>query len=153
MNNNSHDIAVLNGLIETTLDSVKGFASAAEDKNAGSHAAFFEQMAQERSGVATRLQAMAAGLGGTPEQHSSYGAAAHRVFMNIKNALTGGSERAVIEEVERGEDYIKAKYEAALQDAQLTPETRQVIEQAYESVRKGHDRASVLKHALGHERR
>jgi uncharacterized protein (TIGR02284 family) len=145
---NSHDISVLNGLIETTLDSVKGFSDAAEDTNAGTHAGFFSEMAQERSQVASRLQALVAGLGGDPEDDSSYGAAAHRGFMNLKGAIMGSSERAVIEEVERGEDYLKAKYETALQDGELAPETRQVIEEAYQSVRKGHDRASALKHSM-----
>ncbi len=145
---NSHDISVLNGLIETTLDSVKGFSDAAEDTNAGTHAGFFSEMAQERSQVASRLQALVAGLGGDPEDHSSYGAAAHRGFMNLKETLMGSTERAVIEEVERGEDYLKAKYETALQDGELSPETRQAIEEAYQSVRKGHDRASALKHSM-----
>jgi uncharacterized protein (TIGR02284 family) len=145
---NSHDISVLNGLIETTLDSVKGFSDAAEDTNASTHADFFREMAQERSGVASRLQALVAGLGGDAEEHSSYGAAAHRGFMNLKEAIMGGDERAVIQEVERGEDYLKAKYETALQDGELSPETRQAIEEAYQSVRKGHDRASALKHSM-----
>ncbi len=60
----------------------------------------------------------------------------------------GESDRAVIEEVERGEDYIKEKYEAALQDGELSPETRQVIQQAYQSIRRGHDQASALKHQM-----
>jgi|SRR5688572_12364325 len=143
----SRDISVLNSLIETTLDSMKGFADAAEDSN-GAHTAFFREMAAERSACASQLQARVTALGGDPEEHSSYTAAAHRGFMNLRQALTGSDERAIIEEVERGEDYIKGQYEAAMQDADLTPETRQVIEQAYTSVRKGHDRASALKHQM-----
>jgi uncharacterized protein (TIGR02284 family) len=142
-----HDISVLNSLIETTLDSMKGFNEAAEDSN-GSHTAFFREMAGERSACASQLQARVTALGGDPEEHSSYTAAAHRGFMNLKEAIVGSDERAVVEEVERGEDYIKGKYEAALRDTDLTPETRQVIEQAYASVRKGHDRASALKHQM-----
>jgi uncharacterized protein (TIGR02284 family) len=145
---NGHDISVLNSLIETTLDSVKGFSDAAEDSSGGPHAQFFREMAQERSGVASRLQSLVAGLGGNPEQHSSMTAAAHRGFMNLKEAVMGSNDQAVIQEVERGEDYIKNKYETALQDTGLSQETRQVIQQAYESVRKGHDRASALKHSL-----
>lgn len=142
-----HDISVLNGLIETTLDSVKGFSDAAEDTN-GSFAEMFGEMASERSGVAARLQSLVTGLGGDPEEHSSFGAAAHRGFMNLKEAVMGNSDRAVIEEVERGEDYIKTKYEAALEDAELSPESRQAIQDAFQSIRKGHDRASALKHSI-----
>jgi uncharacterized protein (TIGR02284 family) len=144
---NTHDISTLNALIETTLDSMKGFTEAADDSE-GSHAPFFREMAAERSACASQLQARVTALGGDPEEHSSFTAAAHRGFMNLREALTGNDERAVIEEVERGEDHIKAKFEKALQDGELSPETRQAIEQAYQSVRKGHDRASALKHQM-----
>lgn len=145
--NSSNDISVLNSLIETTLDSMKGFSDAAEDSS-GPHTQFFREMASERSTCASQLQARVTALGGNPEEHSSVTAAAHRGFMNLKETLMGTDERAVIEEVERGEDHIKGKYETALRDEQLSPETRQVIEQAYQSVRKGHDRASAMKHQM-----
>ena len=145
--NTRNEISVLNSLIETTLDSMKGFSDAAEDSN-GPHAQFFREMADERSTCASELQARVTALGGSPEEHSSVTAAAHRGFMNLKEALMGSDDRAVIEEIERGEDYIKGKYEAALQDGQLSPETRQVVERAFQSVRKGHDRASAMKHQM-----
>ena len=144
---NDLDVSVLNGLIETTLDSVKGFSDAAEDAE-GSYTPFFSEMAQERSEVASRLQALVSSLGGDPEEHSSYGAAAHRGFMNLKEAIMGRNDRAVIEEVERGEDYLKTKYETALEDTELSPQAREAIELAFQSVRKGHDRASALKHSI-----
>lgn len=143
----NHDIDVLNNLIRTTLDSYKGFNEAAEDAS-GQHSQFFAQMAQERSQVASQMQAQVSALGGEPEENSSFTAAAHRGFMDLKQAVMGESDRAVIEEVERGEDYIKEKYEAALQDGELSPETRQVIQQAYQSIRRGHDQASALKHQM-----
>ena len=144
---NAHDITVLNTLIRTTLDSYKGFNDACEDSE-GAHSQFFRQMAGERSQVASQLQAQVRALGGDPEDDSSFTAAAHRGFMDLKQAVMGDSDEAVIEEVERGEDYLKTKYEAALQDDDLSPATRQVIEQAYQSVRKGHDTASAMKHQM-----
>ena len=144
---NSHDITVLNTLIRTTLDSHKGFEEACEDSE-GQHSQFFQQMASERSQVASQLQAQVAALGGDPEDDSSFNSAAPRGFMNLKQAVMGDSDEAVIEEVERGEDYLKAKYETALQDGELSPQTRQIIEQAYQSVRKGHDTASAMKHQM-----
>ena len=142
-----HDITVLNNLIRTTLDSYKGFTDASEDAG-NRHNQFFSQMAQERSQVASQMQAQVAALGGDPEDSSSYTAAAHRGFMDLKQAVMGESDQAVIEEVERGEDYIKGKYEVALQDEELSPATRQVIQQAYQSIRRGHDQASALKHQM-----
>jgi uncharacterized protein (TIGR02284 family) len=66
----------------------------------------------------------------------------------LKDALSGRDDRAIVNEVERGEDYIKAKFESALRDKDLMDTTRRVIDQAYTSVKAGHDRARDLKHSL-----
>ena len=143
----SHDITVLNTLTKTTLDSMKGYADACEESD-GTYRELFDSMSRERSQVASKLQAQVAVLGGDPEDDSSFTAAAHRTFMDLRAAISGRDEEQIIKEVERGEDHIKNKYEEALKDGDLTVETRQVIEQGYESVRKGHDRVSAIKHAL-----
>lgn len=146
--NTSHDISVLNSLIKTTLDSYKGFKDAAEDAEAGGYASMFSEFASERSQVASMLQEEVRRLGGEPEDDSSVLAAAHRAFMNVKQTLMGHDDRAIIEEVERGEDYIKEKYQAALSDDELSPGARAVTERAFQSVRAGHDRVSSIKHSL-----
>ena len=142
------DVSTLNSLIKTTLYSVKGFEEAAENVDATRFSSQFREFAQERRQVVTTLQTEVRRLGGNPEDDSSFLAAAHRTFMNLKDAVTGRDDKAIVEEVERGEDYIKEKYQAALSDTDLSPEVRQVIEQAYQSIRRGHDRASQLKHSL-----
>ncbi|MXP41345.1 PA2169 family four-helix-bundle protein [Altererythrobacter soli] len=146
----SHDITVINTLIATTLDSVKGYRESAEDSQVATHAQFFREMSEERSRVASDLQAHVRALGGEPEMESSTAGAVHRTWLNIKEAVTGQDEGAIVNEVERGEDYIKDKYEVALRDGDLSPETRGVLEKCMESIRKGHDRASAMKHALAH---
>lgn len=145
---NDHDVAVLNGLIKTTLDSVKGYRDAAADALDTRFATTFADFAREREEVAGTLQAEVRRLGGDPQDDSSFLAAAHRTFMDLKQAITGKSDRAVIEEVERGEDFLKGKYEEALKETDLGVETRAAVERAYASVRAGHDRVSGLKHGL-----
>jgi uncharacterized protein (TIGR02284 family) len=143
----SDDITVLNTLIATTLDSMKGYNEACEDDD-GRYAGLFREMAQERSQTASRLQARVRELGGDPEDDSSTMGALHRGFLNLKQAVTGSDEESLIKEVERGEDYLKEKYEEALKQDKLDAGTRAVIEEAYASVRKGHDRVSAIKHAM-----
>ena len=138
----SHDITVLNTLIATTLDSVKGYREAAED------ATFFRHLAEERSRIASELQQHVRSHGGEPEMESSTAGAVHRGWLDLKSAITGRDDEAVIKEVERGEDYLKGKYEAAMQDDELSAECRAQVQQCFTSVRKGHDRASQLKHAM-----
>lgn len=147
---NSHDISVLNTLIATTLDSMKGYRESAEDSENSTHAQFFREMAEERSQVASDLQAHVRSLGGDPEMDSSTAGAAHRGWVDLKAAITGHDEQAVVNEVERGEDYIKGKFEAAMKDDELSAAARGAIETAFGSIRKGHDRASQMKHAMEH---
>ncbi|QAY80034.1 PA2169 family four-helix-bundle protein [Sphingosinicella sp. BN140058] len=148
MLNSDHDVTVLNTLITTTIDSANGFERSAEDSESGTFATMFREFGAERREAVGALQERVRQLGGTPNDDGSLKADVHRRFVDLKNAFSGGSDKAVIEEVERGEDYIKDKYEVALRDEQLSPETRAVVERAYQSVRRGHDRASQLKHSM-----
>ena len=139
--NNSTDIDVLNGLIQTTQDSVEGYRDAAEDATRGET---FRQMAQERAEVVDTLQGSVRQMGGEPETDGSALASAHRSFMGLKDAITGTSDEAVYNEVERGEEHLKEKYEDALKNDDLSPQARQVVQQCYDSVQKGYQRARQL---------
>lgn len=148
MADNDHDIAVLNSLIKTTLDSRKGFADAAEDAEGTHFAAFFADFADRRSQAAACLQAEVRRLGGEPEDEGSLAGAAHRTFMNLKEMFVSRDDKAIVEEVERGEDFIKAKFEDAFANEQLSPDARAVVIEAFRSVEAGHERASALKQSL-----
>ena len=67
------------------------------------------------------------------------------MFLNLKNAVTG-SDEGVINEVESGEDFIKDKYEAALQEGSLTAPIKAIVSKAYESIKTDHDVIRDLKH-------
>jgi uncharacterized protein (TIGR02284 family) len=143
-----HGTSVLNGLITTTLDSVKGFEDAAEDAKDTRFADLFAGFARDRRQLAVSLQAEVRRLGGKPEDSASFLGAAHRSFMDLKQSLTGKNDKAVVEEVERGEDHLKAKFEEALMDADLQSATLAVIREGFTSVKAGHDQTSALKHSL-----
>ena len=85
--------------------------------------------------------------GGTPNDDGSLKADLHRRFEDLRASFSEGTDKAVIEEVERGEDYLKSKYDAALADDRISADCRAIIQEAYQSVRAGHDRASALKHS------
>ncbi|MDP8993704.1 MAG: PA2169 family four-helix-bundle protein [Pseudomonadota bacterium] len=148
MHSNEHDISVLNTLITTTIDSADGFENSAKDAESSRFEQMFREMAQERRQVVGRLQERVRQLGGEPNDDGSLKADLHRRWEDLRSAISGGDDKAVIEEVERGEDYLKEKYETALRDDKLSPATRSLISECFESVRKGHDRASQLKHSM-----
>ncbi|TFI57051.1 PA2169 family four-helix-bundle protein [Sphingomonas parva] len=148
MAGNDHDVSVLNTLITTTIDSANGFEEAAKDARSDQFKSMFQQFASDRRQCVSQLQQAVRQLGGDPEDDGSVKAAAHRTWLNLKDAVTGDSDKQIIEEVENGEDYIKGKYETALQDDRLSVQAKSIIEQAFRSVREGHDRASQLKHSM-----
>ncbi len=148
MNETSHDISTLNTLIATTIDSVEGYTEAAKDSNSGRFGSIFTSRASERREVASRLQQEVVRLGGRAEDDGTMLAGAHRMFLNLKASMTGHDDKAIVNEVEAGEDHIKAKFEDALGDRQLSPEVRQLIEACYASVKAGHDEMRDIKHAM-----
>lgn len=147
MTTNEHDVKILNDLIATTLDSADGYAEAAKDAKSPQLAGLFRDRAGEREHVAGQLQQRVAFLGGKPEDSGTVLASAHRVFTNLRNTLSK-SDTAVIDEVERGEDHIKHKFEHALDDREVSADTKAIIADANVSVRSGHDQMSRMKHVL-----
>lgn len=148
MADTSHDIRTLNSLIASVVDSIDGYTESAKDADSGRFAAIFNDRAAERRQVVTRLQAEVGRLGGNPEDDGTAAAAAHRGFINLKSAVTGKDDKAVINEVERGEDHLKSKFEDALADDELSPGARAVIQECFTSVKQGHDQMSALKHSM-----
>jgi uncharacterized protein (TIGR02284 family) len=144
----NNDVTTLNSLIATTIDSINGYQESAEALESPRFRELFQTLARDRQQVVPQLQAEVARLGGNPEDDGTVLAAAHRTFVDLKSAVTGRDDKAVINEVERGEDHIKHKFEAALNDSDLSASARSVVSQAYESVRRGHDQVRDLKHAL-----
>lgn len=136
----NRDVTALNSLIETTLDSIDGYRRSAEAATNSRFSAEFLARVAEREQIVAKLRDEVRRLGGTPEDDGSILAAAHRTFLTLRDKMTGSDDHAVIAEVDRGESFLKDKWEAALKDDQLSPETRAVIGNCYDSVRAGHER-------------
>jgi uncharacterized protein (TIGR02284 family) len=145
---NQDQISTLNTLIETTIDSITGYEESAQNVDNERLRQIFRERADERQRVVTELREEVRRLGGDPEESGSFLGKAHQRFEDLKAAITGRDEKAIINEVERGEDYLKEKFEAALNSENLGAEARQVVERAYQSVRAGHDQISQLKHGM-----
>lgn len=142
------DKTVLNTLLATLTDSINGYRDSADNIENGNFKRLFLESAEERSRVAEDLRGEIRRLGGDPNDDGSLMGKTHQVFLDLKAAVTGRDDKAIINEVERGEDYLKEKFEAALQSDKLVGETRNIIERAFTSVRRGHDRIAEIKHSM-----
>lgn len=147
----AHDIQILNGLIQTAADSADAYHDAAAETDDGGRRALFKRRAFARQKVAADLSDDVRGLGGEPTTEGSILAKAQRAFGDLKHALVR-DELSVVGPVESVEDTVRARFERALDDSDVSPETRETIRRAYARLHGDHDDISALKHSLESQR-
>lgn len=148
MANNDDVISTLNGLIETCRDGQNGFQTAAEGVTRSELKTLFHGYAQQRAQFAGELQTEVRRLGGDPENMGSVAATLHRGWINIRSAVAGREDGAVVSECERGEDAAVAAYRDALGE-DMPANIRSVVERQYAEVKQAHDRVRALEGAGG----
>lgn len=148
MADNAKVIAALNELIETCRDGQEGFRTAAEGVTRTELKTLFYDLAQERARFVGELQTDVRRLGGDPEDTGSVAASLHRGWMNIRGAVAGSDDAAIVAECERGEDTAVASYRGAL-EIDLPAHIRSVVERQYAEVKKAHDRIRALERGTG----
>lgn len=147
MATDKHDVQTLNGLLETVVDSIDGFEQATKSADNSAFKSIFEDVIRDRRDIKGDLEIAIRTAGGTPDDEGTMLASAHRVLMRLRDAVSKG-DIAVVDEAERGEDHIKAKFEKASDDAELSPAVKQFVTTAAARVKAGHDRIRDLKHSL-----
>lgn len=141
---NARVIDTLNNLIETCKDGQNGFETAAENIQDANIRSLFEEFAQERADFVAELQNEVRRLGGDPEKAGSAIASVHRGWINLKSAITGSSDHAILAECERGEDAAVDNYEDALREP-LPMEIRDLVHQQFGLIKQAHDRVRALR--------
>jgi len=141
---NDNIISTLNNLIETCKDGQEGYKQAAEGVENSKLKSLFYEYSQQRAQFVGELQTLVRELGGDPETTSSVAGAMHRGWINIKSAITGQDEGAILNECERGEDVAKNAYKDALaQD--LSSNVATVVRRQAEAVGQAHDKVKGLR--------
>jgi uncharacterized protein (TIGR02284 family) len=144
---NKDVISELNDLIETCKDGQEGFRVAAEAVERPDLRTLFNMYAQQRAAFAAELNNEVLRLGGDPAKSGHASATLHRGWMHIKEAVTGKSEPAIIDECERGEDAAMEAYQNALKKNLPAP-LMELVQSQFESVRQAHESVRNLKHVM-----
>lgn len=141
---NDEIISTLNDLIETCKDGEEGFRTCASDIGEPQLKSFFSNRAQSCAHAAQELQQMVRSYGGNPETSSGLGGAIHRRWVDIKSAIMGQDDKAILKECERGEDVAVASYRRAL-EKNLPVDVRSIVERQYQGVLQNHDQVKSLR--------
>ena len=141
-------VSVLDELIETLKDGQQGFMHAAEGVSDPKLKSLFRGYSDQRSRFVTALQTETRKFGeAKPEDDSSAAGALHRGWINLKSAVTGGDEHAILAECERGEDSAVEEFQKAVEDG-LPPALQEIVSRQYAEIKAAHDRIRDLRDAF-----
>ena len=148
MTEHTETTTALNTLIATLIDSAEGYEKSAGDVENPRFAEMFNARAQERQQAITHLQAAVAQAGGNLADDGSMMGSVHRGMQTLREAVSTRDDAAIIAEIERGEDYLKDKFETAMDNVDLDPRALDAVTEAWASVQAGHNEMSQLKHQV-----
>lgn len=146
--NNKEIVRVLNDLIETCKDGANGFRTAAAAVNDPRAKALFESRVPTIEHAAAELQSAVSRLGGDAETTGSVAATVHRGWINLKSAVTGKDDAAIITECERGEQLAVKNYEDALKK-DLPSDLRALVDRQYRGAVQNLEKVRALGGAAG----
>jgi uncharacterized protein (TIGR02284 family) len=136
-------IGTLNDLIETCRDGINGFRTAADGVSSPiAKEVFLSRVHLIEKGLGD-LDAAVQRLGGDPVDHGHPAASMHRAWINIKSAVTLRDDRAIINEVVRGEEVAIQHYREAL-DKPLPADIRAMVEMQERGTELNLERARAL---------
>jgi uncharacterized protein (TIGR02284 family) len=141
-----NDVNALQALASTLTDSINGYEEAASVAGDGAISQFLHAKAQERRMITEAFRSRIAALGGEPDVSGSASAALHRRFLDLRSIFQNDTKAAVAE-VERGENYLKDRFESYIADLNISAETRELLRSTYEQVCFDHARWDQLKRA------
>ncbi len=126
MSANSHDIKILNGLIEGLIDCADGYREATDQVEDPRYSQWFDRRASERLALAEEIKQEVRAKGGSPEDNGSILSKASRAFSGFSQAILG-SQKSVFEVIQNSEAKLKARFETALNDQNISATTRETL--------------------------
>ena len=130
-------------LVDTTWDSVEGYRKAAEKADSSGLKQALNQRASRREQTLQQMNSELQRQGDELVTKGTMTGELHQMWLGISDLFERGDE-AASERVEEGEDYIKGKFESALNDDDLAAEERSVVQQCYAEICEGEKFADMI---------
>lgn len=134
----------LNELLEKNYDAEAVYKNAAEKVENTSLKNYLQSRAQDRYDFGHELKAELKTFGQDPEKGTSLAGDAHRLWMDLKTAISSDKDEAVLEETTRGEYAALEEYEEILNDNALPASTKAIISKQRNSLKSALEDAKEL---------
>ncbi|WP_423147318.1 ferritin-like domain-containing protein [Rubrolithibacter danxiaensis] len=146
-NQNENLVEGLKHLLSIANDGKEGYKNAAENADAGELKALFTTYSIQRSEFADVLKTCIQQNGGDPDNTGGGPLGVlHRTWIDIKTALTGNDNKAVLDAVITGEKAAVEAYDKVLQDVNIQPELMQILSTQRDEIREAMEHIQRLEH-------
>ncbi len=135
---------VVKKLVEVLHDSRKGFEDIGQKIQDPQIRSFFVQEGQTRQKFANELESALSGNDAPGADEGTVAGTVHRVWGDLKAKL-GGNDHTLLETAEQGEDTAKRAYKVALEDTDLSPRLRSLIERQQSHILSSHDTVKSMR--------
>ncbi|QDP19869.1 ferritin-like domain-containing protein [Sphingomonas xanthus] len=142
--NKDESLALLKTLADTVADSVNGYRHAAQHAEQPQMQSLFTALVNERDRTLRDMNKLLYAEGVDPDRDGTTLGYLHQRWLDFKANFAGRDDRAVIEEVLRGEEYLIEKLESALAAANMTADVAAMIERAHRSVQANRKQVAEL---------
>lgn len=141
----------LNDLIRINNDRIEGYAKAAAQANDQDLQSLFSEFTQQSRQLANELRGLVNIRYGSDDNdkqvtdETTASGKIYRAWMDVKDKFTGGNRKSVLASCEFGEDAAQKAYNSALDDDDITPDVRSVIERQKSELRQAHDQVKRMR--------
>jgi uncharacterized protein (TIGR02284 family) len=151
--NTENTIEVLNTLIQINNDRIEGYGTASKDTEEEDIKTLFSHFMQNSEKCKKELVDEVIELDGVPVEGTSIVGVFHRVWMDVKAALTNKDRKAILKSCEYGDAAAVDTYQKALSNntEHLTKQQLAIINAQYLLIKSDHNMVKSLVEALAVE--
>lgn len=143
-------IEVLNTLVTINNDRIEGYETASKETEEKDLKRLFSQFTSTSLKCKQQLENEVFNLGGTPSESTKTSGIFFRVWMDLKAALTGNDQKAILNSCEFGEDEAVNTYNNVLKNnlSDLTLEQQNLINAQHALIKADHDEIKNMRDML-----
>jgi uncharacterized protein (TIGR02284 family) len=142
-------VDTLQELTEFVNDRIEGYERAVEESKNPEFQSYYRKLASQSTDFSTELNTFIRSYGGDMERDTTIKGKFYRQWMDLKATFTGRDEEAIIGSNIYGEEWAIKAYKDALENGNLPPEIRQVVERQYQSSLETYNQLKQMKSVTG----
>lgn len=142
-------VDTLQELTEFVNDRIEGYERAVKESKNPEFQSYYRKLASQSTDFSNELNTFIRSYGGEMERDTTLKGKFYRQWMDVKAAFTNRDEEAVLGNNIYGEEWAIKAYKDALDNGNLPPEIRMVVERQYQTSLETYNQLKQMKEVVG----